>query len=63
MYKDEIIDEVWKNRKAYVERHHHDLEEIISDLKARQKQSDRLIVDRRSMPNKAIQSDSLGARR
>ncbi|MEE8056491.1 MAG: hypothetical protein V3T17_01460 [Pseudomonadales bacterium] len=63
MYKDEIISELWKNREAYVERHHHDLGEIINDLKARQEHSGRMVVDRRSMHNKAMQSDSLDARR
>ncbi len=47
MYKDEIITELWKNRESYVNHYHHDLNKIIDNLKARQKQSDRLIIDRR----------------
>lgn len=48
MYKDEIINEVWANRDAYVKKHNHDLDRIVKDLISRQKQSDRTIVDRRS---------------
>jgi hypothetical protein len=31
MHKDEIIAEVWRNRDAYVEQHHHDLKRIVED--------------------------------
>ncbi len=58
MYKDEIIEEVWKNRKAYVDRHNHNLEQMIEDLMIRQKQSDRKIIDRRSMSNNQTKSSS-----
>ncbi len=51
MYKDEIIDEVWKNREAYIKRYHHDINEIISDLKKRQEHSNRVVIDRRLTPN------------
>jgi len=51
VYKDEIINEVWKNREDYLKLHNHDLEEIINDLKVRQEKSGRTIVDRRSIPN------------
>ncbi|MBN1900163.1 hypothetical protein JW926_02405 [Candidatus Sumerlaeota bacterium] len=37
MYKDEIIEDVWKNRDAYVEKHNHKLDEIVKDLQKRQK--------------------------
>jgi len=36
MYKDEIIEEVWKNRDEYVKSHHYSLDEILKDLKRRQ---------------------------
>lgn len=47
MYKDEIIAEVWRNRDAYVKKHHHSLDEIMRDLKRRQKKSRLKLVDRR----------------
>ncbi len=47
MYEDEIIAEVWRNRDAYAEKHHHSLAEIVADLQARQKKTERKLVDRR----------------
>ena len=32
MYRDDIIAEVWRNRDAYVQRHNHNLDEIVTDL-------------------------------
>lgn len=48
MYKDEIISEVWKNREAYVESHHHNLTAMVEDLKNRQQKSGAVVVDRRT---------------
>ncbi len=53
MYRDEIIAEVWRNRDAYVEEHHHSLEEIVTDLQCRQEKHQERLIDRR--PNKKIQ--------
>ena len=53
MYNDEIIAEVWRNRDAYVEEHHHSLEEIVTDLRRRQDKHRERLIDRR--PNKEIQ--------
>ena len=47
MCRDEIIAEVWRNRDAYVERHHHSLDEILEDLRKRQKNPHSKLVDRR----------------
>lgn len=47
MYRDEIIAEVWRNRDAYAEQHHHSLAEMVADLKARQKRSGCKLMDRR----------------
>ena len=47
MYRDEIIEEVWKNRDRYTETRHHDLDEILKDLQERQSSSTHRIVDRR----------------
>jgi len=47
MYKDEIIAEVWRNRDAYAEKHHHNLDEMVKDLQKRQKTSRLKLVDRR----------------
>jgi len=51
MYQDEIIAEVWRNRDAYAEKHHHSLAEIVADLQARQKRTERKLVDRRDRTN------------
>jgi hypothetical protein len=53
MYKDEIITEVWRNRDAYVEEHHHSMEEILTDLQRRQQEHRERFIDRR--PNKEMQ--------
>jgi hypothetical protein len=47
MYKDEIIAEVWRIRDAYVEKHHHNLDEMVRDLQERQKTRGSKMVDRR----------------
>ena len=47
MYKDEIIEEVWRNRDAYVREHHNDLDEIVADLQRREKTHPEKVVDRR----------------
>jgi hypothetical protein len=47
MYRDEIIEEVWRNRDAYVKKHHHSLDEIVKDLQERQKTPHSKLVDRR----------------
>ncbi len=46
MYKDEIIAEVWRNRDAYAQKHHHNLDEIVRDLQKREKTSPLRFVDR-----------------
>jgi hypothetical protein len=48
MYKDEIIAEVWRNRDAYARAHHHDLNEIVADLRKREKEHPQRVVDRRA---------------
>jgi len=47
MYRDEVIEEVWRIRDEYVERHHHDLDEIVEDLRRRQAEHPERVVDRR----------------
>ena len=47
MYKDEIIEELWANRKALVEKHDHDMDAIVRDLEKRQGKTDREVIDRR----------------
>lgn len=48
MYRDEIIEEVWRNRDAYAAEHGHDLSRIVADLQRRQSQRRGKIVDRRT---------------
>jgi hypothetical protein len=50
-YKDEIIAEVWRNREAYATRCHHNLSEIVADLKKRQQSPLTSLVDRRRRIN------------
>ena len=47
MHKDEIIAEVWRNRDAYAEKHHHNLSAIVADLQMRQEKRKYQLVDRR----------------
>jgi len=48
MYKDEIIAEVWRNRDAYARAHHHNLNDIVADLRKRQQEHPQRVVDRRA---------------
>jgi hypothetical protein len=50
MYRDEVIEEVWRIRDDYVKRHHHSLDEIVEDLRRRQAEHPSMIVDRRQQP-------------
>jgi hypothetical protein len=54
MLEDEIIAEVWRNRDAYAEKHHHSLAEIVADLQARQKSPHSKLVDRRDRKKVSI---------
>ncbi len=47
MYRDEVIDEVWRIRDEYVKQHHYSLDEIVEDLRRRQAEHPSRIVDRR----------------
>ena len=47
MYRDDIIVEVWRNRDAYAEKHHHSLSEMVTDLMARQQKSGCKVIDGR----------------
>ena len=58
MYKDEIINEVWENRKKFSEEHNHDIDAMVRDLEKRQNRSGRILVDRRKSPDKTAQTDS-----
>ena len=48
MYRDEIIAEVWRNRDTYAARRHNSLDEIMADLRERQKRPNCKLVDRRN---------------
>jgi len=54
MYRDEIIAEVWRNRDAYTARHHYSLDEMLADLRERQKRPGCRLVDRRDISHKPI---------
>nr|VFK35849.1 MAG: hypothetical protein BECKMB1821I_GA0114274_11527 [Candidatus Kentron sp. MB]VFK77467.1 MAG: hypothetical protein BECKMB1821H_GA0114242_11437 [Candidatus Kentron sp. MB] len=47
MHKDEIIAEIRRNRDACAARRHHNLAEIVADIKIRQKRPGCKLVDRR----------------
>ena len=44
MYKDEIIEEVWRNRDAYAKKHHYNINEIVADLQKREKEHPAKII-------------------
>ena len=46
MHNDEIITEVWRNRDAYVRKHHNNLDEIVADLRRREESHPDRIVYR-----------------
>ncbi len=50
MYRDEVIEEVWRIRDEYVKQHHSSLDEIVADLQRRQSEHPSRIVDRRQPP-------------
>lgn len=54
--KDEIIAEVWRNRDAYAQAHHHDLDAMVADLRKREKEHPQRVVDRRA--NRTSESES-----
>ena len=47
MYKDDIIAEVWRNREAYAQKHNHNLDEIVADLRRREQSHPDRVVDLR----------------
>ena len=50
MYRDEIIEEIWKNRETLAKRCNHDLHEIVLDLQRRQRTPLNELVDRGRPP-------------
>jgi hypothetical protein len=46
MYRDEVIEEVWRIRDEYVKQHHYNLDEIVEDLRRRQSEHPSRIADR-----------------
>ncbi len=59
MYKDEIITEVWRIRDEYVEQHHHNLAEIVADLRRRQERPHSKLVDLRDRTIESSPYDDL----
>lgn len=57
MYEDEVITEVWRNREAYAQAHHHSLAEMIADLRRREKEHPERLVDRR--PKRSAKKNAL----
>jgi hypothetical protein len=54
MRSDPIIEEVWRNRDAYVAEHDYDLHKIVLDLQERQEKSIGRIVDLRKKTIDAV---------
>ena len=48
IYRDEIIEEVWRNRESYAKQHNHNLHAIVADLQERQKTPFSSLIDRRN---------------
>ena len=47
MYRDEVIEELWRIRDEYAKQHHYNLDEIVEDLQRRQAEHPERIIDRR----------------
>ena len=54
IYRDEIIEEVWRNRELYAKQHHHNLHAIVADLQKRQQTPFSNLVDRRNRTKESI---------
>jgi hypothetical protein len=59
MYRDEIMDEVWKNRDSYASQHHHNLAEMVAELKVRQKRPGCKLIDRRDRTKRSTRTASV----
>jgi hypothetical protein len=59
MYRDEIIDEVCKNRDSYASSHHHNLAEMVAELKSRQGRPGCMLVDRRDRAKRLTRTASV----
>ncbi|MBN2217502.1 MAG: hypothetical protein JW719_09005 [Pirellulales bacterium] len=60
MYRDEVIEEVWRIRDEHVKAHHYDLDEIVEDLRRRQAENPSRVVDRRQPRPAEGQQDHSG---
>lgn len=47
MQRDEIIVEVWRNREAYSRAHHNNLNDMVADLRRRERAHPERVVDLR----------------
>ena len=46
MVDNEILEEVWRNRDAFAERHHYDLDAMVEELRQMERRSTNKLVDR-----------------
>jgi hypothetical protein len=59
MYRDEIINEVWRNRDSFTAKHNHNLAEMVAELKERQKRPGCTLVDRRDRTKRSTRTASV----
>jgi hypothetical protein len=59
MYRDEIIDEVWKNRDSYTSKYHHNLAAMVAELQSRQERLGCQLVDRRDRTRRSTRTASV----
>ena len=58
MMKNDIIEEVWRNRDEFAKRHNYNIDDMVAELqKSEQNPFSRLVDRRKSAPNNAINAD------
>jgi hypothetical protein len=54
--KDEIMEEVWRNRDEFARRHNYDLDAMVAELQERERQPWTVMVDRSKTPRQTPSS-------
>ena len=63
MYYDEVIEDVWRNRDEYAQKHNNSLAEIVADLRRREKEHPERMASREHNRTRQIQRTLLSSRR
>ncbi len=61
MMKNDIIEEVWRNRDEFAKQHNYNIDDMVAELqKSEQNPFSRLVDRRKSAPNQALEMDRAG---